>query len=447
MVDYDPKEHPYGLLEWVPAGAESCTRYLSVGIKYENNLEESTKKIGASAYEIRLRRKTIYVASTSSRNYYHMPKVDVLLPIPDSPVDFLDLGLNKILINPYHASTSFNSRPFINAGIDVVCDSGGFQLGRGVIDFLDPVDTVQYFNRRATIGVALDIPMHPDHHSKWLMRAAKIQRANNEIFKKYRKEGVRLLNVSHGYSTDLRRKYLDVVYDPDLDGMALGGIGTKNRQDKIMGTHDAILNLLLVIDHLPKDTYYHILGTTSPLFLLAYSLILATGYAKHISCDSVTHYQSQFNGRYQLANYGRLRSDLGREALPGYGGYLPCSCAICTLVGDPRILEIRDVSLYHNLAYQARLAETAHHSAISFVQGHLSFKDLLIVNLGEALYKQHSALFHYLVEVCSKGFKKVPQPNIPKVKQSLLSGVSLPDTSVATVVRKYEEYHGIKTKA
>jgi hypothetical protein len=288
--------------------------------------------------------------------------------------------------------------------------------------------------------------MNPDHHAKWLMRAARIQKKNNEVFKKNRKPGVKLLNVSHGYTVDLRKRFLDIVHDPDLDGLALGGIGTKNRSDKISGAYDAVINLLYVIQATPDVEYYHILGTTSPFFLLVYGLILATGYAKHISCDSVTHYQSQFNGRYQVSNYGKVRTDLGRDFLPGYGGYLPCSCGICSLVGDPRILEIKDVSLYHNTGYQARLAETAHHTAIAFVEGHLSFNDLLHINLGSTGANQYKPLFRYLLNVCEKGFNKVQAPNIPQVKSSLLGSAVKSDATLAKVISRYEAHHGIKAK-
>lgn len=432
----------YGKLEWVPAGVESATAYMTVGVRFEPNNQESYKKVGAAAYEVRLKNKTVFVVSTSARRFYHMPRVDALLPIPDTPSVMRDLGIDKVLINPHHASTSFQGKPFINAGLDVICDSGGFQLGRGVVDFIDPLDVVGFYNKKATIGVALDVPMHPAHHNKWLLRMAKVQKANTEVMKKNRRDGLKLFNVSHGYTTDLRRKFLDAVYDPSLDGLALGGIGTKNRDDKISAHYDAVTNLLYVIAATPKEKHYHVLGTTSPFFMLVYGLILATGYAKRISCDSVTHYQAQFNGRYNISNYGTFRTDFGREYKPGFGGYMTCTCPICTLVEDPRLLEIRYISLYHNTLYHVRLAETAHRVAIAFVEGNLPFNDMLHAMLGKHT-AQYKPLFKYVLDVCEKGIAKVKPPAIPRIKEGLMQS-SMSDTMVKTVIERYEAHHGLR---
>ena len=214
-------------------------------------------------------------------------------------------------------------------GVDVIIDSGGFQLGGNRLAFIDPRELAATYNRQATHGVALDLPVVPEAQDELISELAVMQRRNNEIIKPLLSPGVHLMNVSHGFNLTSRKAYLREVYDPTLPKLAVAGLIRRPPQDVVAHMMWLLTTLGSRVDH------YHLLGISGAqvFVVLAYLAKLFPGV--QITCDSSTYAMRALNTHlYDPTSFSDFRfmggANIGdRRAWVDPSMVNPCSCHYC----------------------------------------------------------------------------------------------------------------------
>ena len=236
----------------------------------------------------------------------------------------------------------------------IISDSGGFQIYRGVIDYIDPEQLVQWYNDNTDYGMILDIPANivgMKHHK----RLAKIQAANTEIMMKHKRKDLELFNVFHGSNDAETELFRSITDRPDINRLAIGG--------GYWGTVLASVSrwYAMFLDK-RKYKHYHVLGVQNVLQTIPLMKAACSGAAELITSDSTTHIQNAVaKGFY----FHPSMADPPTFMSIGYRGNtpykpnpyntLPCTCSVCTVLKYKDIFSVLsghsiDVMLtYHNL--------------------------------------------------------------------------------------------------
>lgn len=237
----------------------------------------------------------------------------------------------------------------------VLQDSGGFQLATGTEDFIDPKDVIWAHNRDADAGVALDIPSMGMSDPVLLRRTAKVLVANNEVLMKHRELPVKLVNVCHGRTLELRADYIRTLRTgPMLDALCIGGLrksGVQQAQDPVDFASHVMLSILMTqkVYH-----HYHVLGVASPWQMALLSLI-AEVTDKVVTSDSASHHLSAKSGL--IIDYkGESNHRIGRD-LDDFD-HAACCCPVCSVVQHQYPLKVAApiASLHNGYALLRRAA-------------------------------------------------------------------------------------------
>jgi len=259
-----------------------------------------------------------------------------------------NLGIEYIMTNYAHSTTSKNSRLGASLPpdkrIQVLSDSGGLQLARGVKNMIHPATLMEFYNNNADAGMVLDLPLFFSDPAI-AKEAAYVQRANIEAMLKVSK-GVELINIFHGQSPEERAMFREIVETPEIPRVAIGGIATYLPVSAVNAIYSTLMGK-------QKYKQYHVLGIyTAEMVPLMVKLANVTG--AHITCDSSSHLQSAANKAYhfQFDIYHKLweyrptnmkRIPIGTRASQiNTKRYLPCQCKVCTTLKYMDILGFGD---------------------------------------------------------------------------------------------------------
>jgi hypothetical protein len=273
------------------------------------------------------------------------------------------LNIEYIMTNYVHDSNSKSNRLISTLSpedrIQMLSDSGGLQLARGVKGIIHPRELVEYYNDNVDAGMILDLPLFFSD-TKIAKRAAKLQRLNNNIMLKYSK-GPELINIFHGQTEEERAMFRSIVEDKKIPRVAIGGMYRYLPTAAVNAIYDTIEGPF-------RYKQYHVLGIfTTPLVPLMVKLANSSVKA-HITSDSTSHIQSAINKAYhfQFDIYHNMkRIPIGsRGAAQNTLRYLPCQCKVCTTIKYADILGFGDsrftseLLAMHNASEMSRYASS-----------------------------------------------------------------------------------------
>lgn len=290
-------------------------------------------------------------------------------------------GLDIFMTNSHHSEKQHTAK-IRRAGraadnhIDILTDSGGFQIIMQKVDYIDPIELVKHYNLNSDIGMVLDIPTFLSSNSDHLIRAAKIQAANTQLMMDNKRESLELMNVVHGYTKQGIRKVRAIVEREDITRLAIPGTADDN---SLLSALDLTLDVMMTGQ---KYEHYHCLGIYNIPHMLP--MILAANMpqfeGRRITSDASTHLQSANNKIYhtQHTMYSPARrirlGDLSTK--PAVDHHLPCSCPVCASIKYTDVLSVLDGALFkHTLAVHNMWEITRYSKMMNEFASTLPFKD------------------------------------------------------------------------
>lgn len=356
-------------LHYVPAGSEGyAERRVQLSVTNKPNKVESSEH-GRTYKRWRTLDKTVTVVATTNRGgVYDDTTADIVVPLL-SPSFIKNCGLTKVLANPIHGD--FTKAPFEQLGIESIVDSGGFQMLKGTVDFVEPDPLIANYNLNANIGMPLDLPVPSSAEPFFFDAVSHMIKANDSYMLKHLDPKVDLALISHGSSLARRKARLDVL-DRKANVVAIAGLGIKPPPgtDHII---NALESLMYVVHRYHKTArYFHVLGVTSKFWIFIYALLDAAGYVKSIGADSVSHRLGSLVGMYDTPDFGsiQLTKNLTYRQMPS------CSCPVCFAIDDVRLLNLTYVLEAHNLYVRAQQTELLRAMALGYVKGQVPLKDI-----------------------------------------------------------------------
>ncbi len=454
----DKKSYPKVGYYWVPASIEGSSPTMSVGvtpIKDKNAKRDITYKVTKDektrrfVYSVRTPTTVVQFSTKGSlikghEQTYHLGK---------SLYEDLDFSLYGVAEAP--AKKFSEKRDLIRSKSHVIQDSGGFQLATGVEEFLDPLHVAKMHSLYADSGVALDIPTFGTKDQRFLAATAKMQRYNSKVLREHTDKAVKLMNVCHGITLDLRSSYLkEILKGEPLDSLCVGGL----RQTAVTSSTSYITPLRFVTHVLLSlfttsklYEHYHVLGVASDwqMSLLA---IISDVHQKVITSDSATHVLSSKSGLLlQYAGQQTSTSKIGTD-LEIFNN-TRCSCKACCAVQYEYIYKkFTTLGAFHNLfalQQQGRVYDGLA-KAYSRKLDSSKLSDILLRNLKSlGTTAADKADFRKAVNLClnAKSISDLKSVNESGGSQSVLFGSGQTKDKLEflmSILRRYESYH--KTK-
>jgi len=172
-------------------------------------------------------------------------------------------------LNPKYNHHFMDAYKNIPNRVQIISDSGGFQLSRGSISFIDPEKLATWYSTTCDVGMTLDVPLGREGSSKYLKESAIIQKKNNEkildTFAKLNSK-TKLMNVLHGLSEEEHERYHKIVHEPSVDKLAIGGV----YHSSLVTSTKLLYNLMFESDIGPQYKHVHILGVSNNKILPIY---------------------------------------------------------------------------------------------------------------------------------------------------------------------------------
>ena len=218
-----------------------------------------------------------------------------------------------------------------DAGVKMLCDSGGWQIKSGASDYVDPHKVIEVYNACADAGMALDYPPRRDVDttSEVFRILAKIQKGHNAIFLAKRREGLELINVAHGVTGDQWRAWIESVNVPDgFQGWAISEDSDADPHCMLRGA------AVLYRDFGVRDQRVHLFGISGPLQIPVAAWL--GRFFPNLTSDSSSWQGGRF-GSYLYNSHGALRTlKIGRkspEVADGIELHDYCQCEFCSVLG------------------------------------------------------------------------------------------------------------------
>lgn len=379
----------------------------------------------------------------------------VALPNPmTNPKTYEQKGLRYLMISAPHMG--YKSTKARRGDIHVVADSGGFQILMGVTDFVDPDTLVEFYNNTVDIGVGLDVPMPYTLYDSFLTRMARITCMNNTYIRSKIAPGIGIYDVAHGQNLEERKLYLQETLKHDHgEGIAMAGTSSLVRGKRSVIEHivNGILSITYTLDKV-RDRYNtaHVLGTTTPLFIFIYNLIVKSGYFKHLTADSSSYIQTSITGVFHQTIYeGKLlfNNQLYKDGIPHK---LTCQCPFCLVLGDTEKLNLSgSFVVYHGLFYYIDMVKTVETLTQNYVDGTSDLKEVYrYVGNNNIPFQKFKAIVAMLEDILSIGFNKayskhkafIESTQTSKVRTKNLFGKT---TKQAVDPELYKRYDAILT--
>ena len=339
---------------YVPAGVEAYARQSAqLAVTYATTPQKETTVLGRAYKRWNLRDRTVELVKSGTN---HAPQIfttaDAVVSI-FSPKFLKNCGVTKVLVNPIHGSGTFRRHHFHANGLTVIVDSGGFQLLRGTVDFVNPDDVVQRYNEQADICMPLDLPVVQAAEEYVFNRVSNMIRANDEYIESRLAPGKHLALISHGTDLAHRKARLDVLGRHNARVVAIAGLNIRPRPgvNPFMNSMEALL--YVTTRYRKTAQYFHVLGVTSTFWMFVYSILSVSRYVHDIGADSVSPRVNAITGTFLTPDFQSL--DMTHPSLRA--PLPPCSCPVCFTTKDSRllteygILESHNVWVYMNRVY------------------------------------------------------------------------------------------------
>lgn len=241
------------------------------------------------------------------------------------------IGIEYIMTNYAHSAGSKNSRlPCTleqHERIQVLSDSGGLQLARGVKDVIHPKTLIEFYNNNADAGMVLDLPLFFSDPA--IAKKAALQQKKNVQVMLDNSKGVELINIFHGQTIEEREMFRSIVETPQINRVAIGGIA--NRMP--VSATNAICETL---GGKQKYKQYHVLGIYTAELVPLMVKLANSGLDVHITSDSTSHIQSASNKAYHFqfdVYHNMKRIAIGnRASFENTCRTLPCQCPVCSTI-------------------------------------------------------------------------------------------------------------------
>ena len=310
-------------------------------------------------YRITLPDRVIYLGSGKLR--FH------LLEKKDQFDDFLyidpwmeDESADMLGLKYYMGNFIGDSRT-MQSKVRSIWDSGGLQIFKGRVDFIDPRKLGNAFKKaNVYAGVTLDflVPKVSNNYLKAVRLASTMQKRNTFLVGKHAGPNVKLLNVIHGYSEDARKIWLSNSLTGKYDqAWCLADLS------RVLAVADRTKLIIQDICNLkaevgdPKKLWLHLLGIALHRFITI--LIPLSTVVGRITADATTAIAAARHGLIILPPIsGSFSFSIGR--ISGYQSMLiPCNCPICAFVGHSWVYSyfVTPLSL-HNILVNNRWIET-----------------------------------------------------------------------------------------
>jgi Queuine tRNA-ribosyltransferase len=426
----------------VLAGVEawhSCEAHAYVKFgkpKHAMGLERHNSRLSV----IYLPDRTIHIVVKTARdkllpNQLGITDFDQIVPLIslDAPTDPI------LLINPYHATNSFdiNSKPF---GKKIIVDSGGFQMLRGTTEFVNPDDLLTFYNKFGDICMPLDLPLPANVEPYYFDAVTKMMRANDQYMLPKLGENKILALISQGSTVKNRLKRIDGL-NRTSKVVAIAGLNTLVEGDSNHKLMTALTNGLAVIDRLRDSTeYFHFLGVTSNFWFILYSIMAGTNYVKRCGGDSVSYRMVSINGTYAygLGADATRSNDVKRTQKTPVGS--TCRCPVCRMVTDQRLFLDTRLIEAHNSWNFVETKNLIADSVELYLAGRASLRDLADQWMPRGRYELLAKAVDYLDLVIAKGYREWK----PKVTNSLFQKPTKTPGGLdhyKEIIHRFEVYH------
>lgn len=218
--------------------------------------------------------------------------------------------------------------------IQIMSDSGGFQLRTGAADYINPIELAEWCNDNVNMTMALDIPVLYNDRDL-LKRSAKVQTRNNEIMLEHALPEMELINIVHGASWAERKEFLTWVDNEKIDRLAMGSGLDLGVLANTIGLMD------LIVTSRPFK-HYHILGVSNALRIIPLMRAAHYGLAPLITSDSTTYIMratarmflnfETFISKHTTTPIGTQLASRNVNNRSNVHSLLPCSCAVCSRI-------------------------------------------------------------------------------------------------------------------
>lgn len=350
----------------VPAGVEAYS-FAKLLYTQSHELERKERsKFSRGCYQWAQPNRTITVRG---EHIAAPPVYDSVMPLLGAQF-YKDIGIKYVLANPTHKK--FYAEAYLANNLNVIVDSGGFQMLSGVSDYIDPDALIKGYNSSATIGMPLDLPIRRDIENYFFNSISNLIKANDEYIIPRLRPGVDLALISHGTTLDLRKRRLDVI-DRKANVVAIAGLGIRT-PDGVDQFFSAVENLMYVTDRYRKKTrYFHVLGVTKQVMFFVYSLLSVSGFVKEIGADSVSYRLDSLTGRFLREDFSFIQlNKTDTHRVP-----LSCPCPVCSTVKDSRLMNNGLLLESHNLWVREQQTRYTEYMARAFLSGHVAVHDVL----------------------------------------------------------------------
>lgn len=423
-------------LHYVPAGVEAYTGLeAQLHVTYRK-AEKEHSVFGKKFKSWHTLDKVVTMVKGGVKYSAMAPTSDVAIPMA-SAAFVASCGLTKVLANPIHKA--YNKQPFEALGIESIVDSGGFQLLKGTVPFVEPDEVIARYNEHANIGMPLDLPITNEAEPFYFHAVSRMIKANDDYITQRLDKGIDLALISHGTNLKLRRERLDIL-DRDAKVVAIAGLNIKPEAG-VDHIYNSAENLMYVVHRYRKRArYFHVLGVTSKLWVFIYAVLSVTKYVQSIGADSVSHRLGALVGMYDQYDFSTRQFS---RSTP-YVTTLNCNCPICTTIDDSRIIQETNIMEAHNLWVRAKQTELLESMASSYVKGQLPIAEVYkFLGLSMGL-NRFVHLMRYIEEIIASDKYKPLRSS--SVKNSLFD-MAPPkmdpkmDAHYRNVITAYEKFH------
>ncbi len=344
-------------------------------------------------------------------------------------------------------------RDKVRAHSYVIQDSGGFQLVSGVCDFIDPHDVAKKHTLYADSGVSLDLPVSGVPGKKFALATAQMLAANTKIILEDVAPDVKIMNVCHGATLDIRNAYLDIVTKNPAHSLCIAGLRRSavhngDTFDRTSPVAFASHILLAMLKTQKLYQHYHVLGVATH-WQMALMALAAAVHQKIVTSDSASHSLSAKSGLllYYQGEYSVTLQ--GREANIYHATY--CGCPMCHSVRDHLWYKIGPhwMSMIHNVYALLRNAKVFNEVAKTAVAKNYdaphTVKEFLR-NIPDLHHKHHNSFLRAvsLIYKTTKISELKALPEDPKTNALFASSKAessvVPDRMLS-ILRAYEKFH------
>lgn len=419
----------------VPAGIEAYHHRYQLTVTYKKNKNE--KSYFGSKYK-RWDLKDKIVELTGAYNHFTNSNKNADICVPVFSASFVNASkIKRVLVNPIHKA-NFDKSPYNRLNIDCIVDSGGFQLLKGVKEFIDPNDVVARYNKTANIGMPLDLPVRNAMEPYFFDAVSRLIKANDNFILSKLDKTIDLALISHGLTLKRREERLNIL-DREANVVAIAGLNILPRPG-INKYQNIVENLMYVIHRYRKTTkYFHVLGVTSKFWLFIYSLLDVSNYVRSIGADSVSYRLHSLVGDYTLPNLDIIQLD--KKTLKHH---TVCGCPVCSAVGDIRLLHNYILLESHCLWVAEKQKIFLHDLAREYYKGQRDLQSIYnIIGSRKLSFIEFKEIVSYIELIIGKDkYKPIKSDSIHKPLFSQEKKVDKKEYDrIEGIIRKYEKFY------